>query len=440
VARRVGCAASLISQVESGSRSLQPWLACALDAMYAGNGVVIALGTPRQVAEAGFADTGETVVVRMPGEEGLLVMSRRNALLALSLGALGETFPTSAAARAWGTVETEEALRCLQVRLAGHVRLGRMLPAERVSAALLGDVVALERVKQLCPPSWRARVLALQARYAESLSWFGAEAGDVPEALFWVDRCAVWAQAAGWPAMVAYTFVRRSMMTLTVSDDAAAAVRQADLAMRVPGAPASARALAAKQAAYGYAMAGRADDSARALDATMYQLGVAAQEDSGPWGVVGQRSVPSDDLHAVFGGTCRVYLGHGRAALEILEPCLDRIADGSPRTHAITAARLARAAVDTGDVEEACARVTAAVPRVEAVGSASAQAELKRAARGLARWPRHRNVLEVNRVLADAGVVEPVVLSHRRRAGLASSRTPSGACGSRVTGSRVTGS
>lgn len=440
VARRVGCAASLISQVESGSRSLQPWLASALDALYLGNGAVTALGARRQAVAADSAGKGGTVVVQMPGEDGSLVMSRRNALLALSLGALGEPFTTSTVARVWGTAETEEALRRLEDRLAGYVRVGRMLPAERISGALLGDAIALERVKQVCPPSWRARVAALQARYAESLSWFGAEAGDTSEALFWADRCAVWAQAAGWPAMVAYTFVRRSMMTLTVSDDAAAAVRQADLATRVPGAPASARALAAKQAAYGYAMAGRAGDSARALDAALHLFGVAAEEDEGPWGGVGQRSVPSDDLHAVFDGTCRVYLGQGDAALELLEPRLERIAGGSARTHAITAARLARAAVDTGDVEDACARVRAAVPRAEAVGSASARAELKRAARGLARWSRHRDVVEVNRFLVDVGMAEPAAAKRRCRAGKASSCTSPGTCVSRGMGSRGMGS
>jgi hypothetical protein len=128
--------------------------------------------------------------------------------------------------------------------------------------------------------------------------------------------------------MVAYTFVRRSMMALSFSDAVASAIQQADLAARVPGAPASVRGLAAKQAAFGYALAGRAGESAQALDAAARLLSEAERVDD-PGAAVGQRSVLSDDLYAIFEGTCQVYLGRGGAAVDGLALRLDRIASGS---------------------------------------------------------------------------------------------------------------
>jgi hypothetical protein len=202
--------------------------------------------------------------------------------------------------------------------------------------------------------------------------------------------------------MVAYTFVRRSMMALSFSDAAASAIQHANLATQVPGAPASVRGLAAKQAAFGFALAGRAEESARALDAAIRLLAEAARDDD-PTAAIGQRSVLSDDLHAIFEGTCQVYLGRGAAAIDGLTLRLDWIASGSARTSAITAAKIARASVDAGDPALACERIRAAAELADGVGSASARAELRRAQAGLARWPSRSDVRDVGQLVATFG-------------------------------------
>jgi hypothetical protein len=72
-------------------------------------------------------------------------------------------------------------------------------------------------------------------------------------------------------------------------------------------------------------------------------------------------------------------------------------------TPPITAAKIARASVDAGEPALACERIRAAADLAQAVGSASARAELRRAANGLARWPRRRDVQEVRHLLAAGG-------------------------------------
>jgi hypothetical protein len=400
VARRAGCAASLISQVESGSRAIQPWLAAALDDVYAAGGSVAALAAVASSGpgEPGTGD-GEVVVVHLPSDQGSMVVSRRDALMALSIGVMTAPLAALVPAAPSDRDEAEATLSRFETALAGFGRAGRRLPGRRVADAMLGNVLVLEGLRQVGHPELRTRLLRLQTRYAESLSWLNAEVGDLLQAVYWTDRCAVWAQAAEWPAMVAYTFVRRSMMALSFSDAAAGAVQHANQAARLPGAPAGVRALAAKQAAYGYALAGQAEESVRALD-TAVRLFAAAERDDDPASAVGQRSVLNEDLQAVYAGTCRVYLGKGLEAVEELSSRLDRVAAGSARTHAITAARIARAAADAGDPALACERIRTAVELAEAVGSLSAKAELRRAEPVLLRrWPRRGDVQDIVRLL-----------------------------------------
>src|SRR5207249_4693927 len=90
-ARRVGCAESLMSQVENGHRGLQPWLATALDLVYDTGGAITALtGTPGGVSRPGDNEgRGDTnvVLVLIPGRGISVPVSRRELLAALGIGA-----------------------------------------------------------------------------------------------------------------------------------------------------------------------------------------------------------------------------------------------------------------------------------------------------------------------------------------------------------------
>lgn len=98
---------------------------------------------------------------------------------------------------------------------------GRRLSAQVLVDGMTGQVVLLDYARRRAGAKLRPRFLALQARYAESLSWFSEEAGDSAGALFWIDRAAQWAQSCDWAAMTCYTFVRRSMTALSLRKDSA---------------------------------------------------------------------------------------------------------------------------------------------------------------------------------------------------------------------------
>lgn len=389
VAARIGCAPSLICQVETGQRAARRWLLECLDTVYDTGGT---LQTLTAVSIHGTTTSLE-LIVQLPKDNRRVVVPRRDVMLSLALGVLTDPLrpllhpgPTTPEA-------TAQILARYEQSLASLVRMARSARPSLVIDALVGNVIVLEGVRQSCPHRYREATAVLQARHAESLSWMSEEAGDVRDATFWTDRAAQWAMGAHWHAMVAYTCVRRSMIALTFGDTGPQAVRHAALALEMPQVPSHVRALAAKQMAYGYALAGQADDSARALDLTARLMTRTEEEAQEP--PVGQRSVLDDDLHAIFQGTCDVYLGRGRSPIEMLTPHLKEVARQSPRTHAITRAKIARAHIDAGDPTAACELIMDAANETEAVGSQTARAELRRAAPALRRWARNDDVAQV---------------------------------------------
>lgn len=115
VARRVGCVESLLSQVETGSRVVQPWLARAIDAVFETGGAIAALtATGNTVAGR---DTGhhlpaseeDLILVRVPPKGITVPVSRRALLSALALGAAGGSLLPNLD-RAAATVSPDEQL------------------------------------------------------------------------------------------------------------------------------------------------------------------------------------------------------------------------------------------------------------------------------------------------------------------------------------------
>src|SRR5690606_20515854 len=159
------------------------------------------------------------------------------------------------------------------------------------------------------------------------------------------------------------------------------------------------RGLAAKQLAYGHALAGRPDACKRALDQTLALFDVA--EHSGEGGpLVGQRSVATPDLLAIYYGTCQVYLGGGEQVITSLAPRLEVLGGASRRTQAITSAKLAQAYAQAGAPEQACTLILATLDASAAVDSLTTRSELRRALPLLARWPGRHDVAEVRHRLA----------------------------------------
>jgi hypothetical protein len=199
-----------------------------------------------------------------------------------------------------------------------------------------------------------------------------------------------------------YTHVRRSMLAVTFTSDGHAAADHATHALHQPQTPARIRGLAAKQLAYGYALTGSSDASKHALDQT-FALFNQDNWESDAGTSVGQHSVATPNLLAIYSGTCDVYLGAADQAITVLTPRLSTIGGGSRRTQSITTAKLAQAYAHAGAPDIACTMILAILDANATVGSQTTRSELRRTLPLLARWPARDDVAEVRHRLTAVG-------------------------------------
>lgn len=400
VARRAGCAESLVSYVESGRRHLHPWLAAQLDEIYGTHGVVVALMRAvghRSNNEVDGVLQSDTFLVELPGGGVSMPLSRRDLLASLGVGIAGGQL-LAQLDKAVATISTgDETLRAFEDAYAGYQAALRTLAPSGLIDGLTGNVVILDRLRRRTSGGQRHRYGRMQARYAESLSWLSEEAGDITSATYWIDRASQWAQAANWHEMSEYGFVRRSMMAISFTSDGFQAVDNASAVLDMREASPRIQGLACKQMAFGYALAGNEDASVRALDRAMHLLSAEAREGDA---VLGQRSVVDDDLFAIFRATCDIYLGRGQSVVPVLEPRLTSLSASSVRTATITRAKLARAYANAGQPREAAELALAALNDIDRIGSLSARSELRRALPVLRQWHGHDDIQAVIRRLA----------------------------------------
>lgn len=398
VARRAGCAVSLLSQVESGTRALAPWLVEALDQIYETGGVVVAMATgpsPSQPVEA----VGDVILIRVPWRGGVMPVSRRVMLAALAAGALGGVPGLNAVID--GAPADEQTLDQLTRALAQARSAGRIVPPGTLLDTLTGHAAVIDQLRKRAPRHLRRPFAMLQARCAESLSWLSEESGDFAGAAYWTDRVQAWAQLAGWPAMWAYGNVRRSMIAITAGRDGHAAVEYAELVRRSKAAlPDRLLGFAAYQVARGFALVGAHDACRQAIDEshTLFSRDDASDD---PAERVGQQSVAVDDLMIMYRATCDTYAGGSELAITQLAGRLPSIGVASARSHAIQSGILALGYTHAGDPGLACAVMLATLDT--GAQSATALGDLRQAAATLAsRWPQRDDVREVTHRLTVA--------------------------------------
>jgi hypothetical protein len=386
VARQAGCAESLVSYVESGCRQLQPWLAAQLDDIYRTGGVIAALmrGTNhRSSGGAGGVLQSDTLVVELPGGGVVMPLSRRELLASLGVGIVGGQLLAQFDKATENISIGDETLQSFEDAYAGFQAAARALPPFSLIDGLTGHVAILDRLRRRTSGRQRQAYSRMQARYAESLSWLSEEAGDLISAMYWIDRASQWGQAANWPEMCAYGFVRRSMVVISFTGDGYRAVDNASAVLDMRATSPRIQGLASKQMAFGYALAGDENASSRALDHAMRLLSKPVREEDA---VLGQRSVVDDNLFMIFRTTCDVYLGRGQRVVPILEPRLASLSASSVRTATITRAKLARAYVNAGQPCEAARLSLTALDDIERIGSLSARSELRRALPIMRQW------------------------------------------------------
>jgi hypothetical protein len=325
-------------------------------------------------------------------------LSRRELLTSLSVGIVSGRLQGQFELALDKINPGDDLLKHFEDSFNGFQKAARMLPSQQLMDGLLGNVAILDSLRRRAAKPDSQRYCRLQARYAESLSWLSEEAGDLPGAMYWIDRASQWAQAVNWSAMTEYGFVRRSMMVISFTGDGRRAIDQAHHVFEISDTSPRMKGLAAKQMAFGYAFAGDRDASYHALDEAMNWLAEPTHEDDT---FLGQRSVADEDLFAIFQATCDIYLGHGASAIRVLEPRPTPLARSSVRTTTITRAKLARAYAQAGQPAEACRLSWETLHAMEQVESLSARSELRRTVRVLDQWHGRSDVQDLTRRLGS---------------------------------------
>jgi transcriptional regulator with XRE-family HTH domain len=399
VAELAPCAPSMVSQVETGARVLHAGLAVRLDQVY-GTGTMIAslagsLAYPGELKCATLEEDDDVVLIELPLGGGTMAVSRRALLGALSIGATAGALSDVRNAMI-AIPADEELLAEMTHSLRGLQIAERTMPTVKLIDSLVGQVAILDVVRRRAPAHLRRGYVMLAAQYAERLSWMVQESGDLQGAGAWVDRVQVWADQARWSDMVAYAHMRRSMLASTCAEDGSVAVEHAANALRVPGVSARVRGLAAKQAAYGYALLGRPGASRRALEEMVRLFEVTSDQDmdEGTDPIMALRSgLDTASLLAQYQSTCDVYLGGGEHAITLMGTI--RFDSGPDRGQTINRARLARAHAQAGCPDQACALALDALSSGQVLDSSAARVEMRRALVPLNRWPGREDVAEV---------------------------------------------
>jgi len=396
VARQARCTPALLSYVETGHRQPQSWLAEELDRIYETGGVVSSLargvGTKPKENSGSGVPGADLFVVSLPQGGVAMPLSRREVLTALGLGVVTGRLQGEFE-RALDSIELDgDILRSLDNAYGAFKETARVLPPAQLIDAMIGNVAILDGLRRRATSGDQHRYSTLQARYAELLSWLSEEAGDLSGAVWWIDRASQWAQAAHWSGMTAWGVVRRTSMVMSFSGDGLRIVDQARLVLDMPHASPRMKGLAAKNIAYGYALAGNRDESHRALDAAMGWLAQPVREDDA---ALAAHSIVSDDLFAVHQAKCDIYSGYGARAISVLEPRLEPVAGISFRVATVTRASLAWAYANAGQPAEACRVAWETLDAIEQIDSLGARSELRRAVPVLNRWHGRSDVQDV---------------------------------------------
>jgi hypothetical protein len=230
----------------------------------------------------------------------------------------------------------------------------------------------------------RAQLLGVEARWSWMASWLGRDAGDARLADDCADRARRLGQEAGYPDMVAYVLMRRS---LWAAPDARKAIMLADAGMRTPGASAYIRALCALREAHGHALAGNLASCERSV-ADAHRLlppdHAATDRSLSPWEGLGSREATTPYVLAEQ-ARCWLLLRPTKA-VPTFEQVLRLWPSERTRGRGIHQAHLALACCAANEPERAAAEGMKALGIAQSTKSDVTIRELKRLDRHLVRF------------------------------------------------------
>src|SRR6266516_3762129 len=228
----------------------------------------------------------------------------------------------------------------------------------------------------------RTNLFTVRARYAEFAGWLYQDVGNLRASDYWSDRALEWAKVADDDLLTSYVLMRKSNQASGVGDAVgtldlarAALYKQDRLTPRV-------RALALRQEAHGYALAGDATGCSRALEAAAEQA--ALHEDHGDDERI-ETGYCTPTYVEMEAADCWMTLGQPDKAIAIFENGLAAWPSDYQRDRGVHLARLAVAHAANREPEQACAVAREALTIAVSTGSGRATTELRRAVGRLAR-------------------------------------------------------
>jgi hypothetical protein len=226
------------------------------------------------------------------------------------------------------------------------------------------------------------QLLGVESRWSWMASWLGRDAGDARMAEECADRARRLGQEAGYPDMVAYVLMRRS---LWAAPDARKAIMLANAGARMPGASAYIRALCALREAHGHALAGNVASCERSL-AEAHRLlpsdHVATDRSLSPWEGLGSREATTPYVLAEE-ARCWLLLRPSRA-VTTFEDVLRSWPSERTRGRGIQQAHLALACATADEPDRAAAEGMKALGIAQSTRSDVTVRELRRLDRQLA--------------------------------------------------------
>jgi transcriptional regulator with XRE-family HTH domain len=286
----------------------------------------------------------------------------------------------------------------LLVHLRDHwhtlVRADNLLGPRYALAGVRDQISVIEDVLPNCSGVRRTEFVTLAATYAESAAWLHEDAGQMPEATFWVGRAMEWAHEAGDELLLAWTLFRRSQHAAADRDPqrtislAQAASRRGDFL------PNPMRAAIAQQEAQGYALAGEEILSHRALDAAHQWAGLDTAGDARG----GHGSFCTETYLELQRAHCWATLGKPDRAVKMYELMLPALPPVYRRDRGTACSRFALAQVSAGQFEAGANTAREALAIARSSGSLRTEHEVMLVGQ---RLNDHRDLESVELLLQD---------------------------------------
>ncbi|MBO3743275.1 XRE family transcriptional regulator [Actinoplanes flavus] len=233
-------------------------------------------------------------------------------------------------------------------------------------------------------------LLSVLAEQAQQAGWAAFDAGDHAEAVRLYETSRAAAEQAGEPLLAGNAFA--FLAYLRIQADPAVAVQLATASCEVAGVAAvgSAGALLHERRAWAHAIAGNANETARALDDARRALVAGGQEPGPDWSAW----VDENELQ-IMAGRCWTELRRPLRAVPILKTVLADFDDAYARDKALYLSWLADSYLNAGEVEESAATVSRALDLTAGVASVRPRQQLSRALRRLSEYRNVPGVTEM---------------------------------------------